>query len=101
MSNQLVRRSGGGLVRSRVERRAGQEIEQFRAQGAVIGTRQYEKAAVIGDVTRCAIQEFGDVAITAEIVAQRTPAFTPEVVGIARQGAAALGRVVAETERLW
>ncbi len=101
MSNIVPSRRSGRLVPSRVERQAGREIEQFQAQGAVIETRQQAKLAVIGEVTRSAVDEMGQIGAHAEFVAQRTPGFVPEVVGIARTGAMGLGRVVAETERLW
>lgn len=90
----------GGLP-SRLERKAGNEIVRARAYGAVVAARQHAKAAVIGDVTRTAIREFSDIAVEAEIAAQRTPGFAPEADGLARQGAMALGQVIRETERLW
>jgi hypothetical protein len=101
MSNIVPSRRSGRLVPSRIERQASREIEQFQAQGAVIATRQEAKAAVIGDITRTAVDEMAQIGAHAEFVAQRTPAFVPEVVAIARTGAMGLCRVVAETERLW
>lgn len=92
---------GGGFLPSRQDRKTGNEIVRARRYSALVEAAQIAKAEAVASVTRAAIEEFGDVALSAEIVATRTPGFTPEVVDLAREGARGLKHVIRDTTAMW
>jgi hypothetical protein len=101
VSNLVPYNRGGGFLAQRQDRKTGNEIARVRRFGMSVEAAQITRAEVVASVSRAAIEEFGDIALSAETVAARTPGFTPEVVDLAREGARGLKHVIRDTTAMW